>query len=156
MNLLEQVKEKGVAVLLDSRPNLRGYMSGLIREGNRLFVSESSGGYYYYSGSYAPASDRLLIFDMSQRSLGLAYDEPTMTFGMQLMGTHEGRLFINLPGDGVLMVDATGSVPRAQKFIRTLGYAASIDFAGADAYIASGSFGLHHLLLNAPPDLAVE
>jgi hypothetical protein len=93
-------------------------------------------------------------------------------YNVQLMGTHAGKLFVNLAGngqyydygygshgggDGILVVDvADPAAPKGVKFMRTLGLATHIEFFGDDVYVASGHFGLYHMNLASPPDLAIE
>jgi hypothetical protein len=93
-------------------------------------------------------------------------------YNVQLMGTNQGKLFVNLAGsgspyyydgsygygggDGILVVDvSTPAAPRGVRFLRTLGFATHIEFFGDDAYVASGYFGLSHLSLAAPPAIPV-
>jgi hypothetical protein len=91
---------------------------------------------------------------------------------MKLMGTHQGKLFVNLTGsgqyyyspdgyggggDGILVVDvADSTAPRGIRFLRTLGFATHIEFFDDDVYVASGFFGLSHLSLAAAPDIPVN
>jgi hypothetical protein len=73
------------------------------------------------------------------------------------MGTHKGKLFLNVPGDGMLMTDVSNpAAPQGQKFLRTLGYASSLEFAGHDAYQSSGNFGVFNMDLSAPGRLPTE
>jgi hypothetical protein len=82
------------------------------------------------------------------------YDQPTGSYDLQLMGTYQGRLFANLQGDGVLVVDVDNpAAPHGLRFVRTLGYASHIEFAGNDAYIAAGYFGVYHLDLESAPEI---
>jgi len=76
---------------------------------------------------------------------------------VQLMGVHQGRLFANLAGDGILILDVTNPArPAGVHFERTLGYATHIEFVGNDAYVGSGYFGTTHIDLKGPVTLASE
>ena len=73
------------------------------------------------------------------------------------MGANQGRLFLNLSGDGILAVDVSNPVqPTGNKFLRTLGWASSMQAFGDDLYVASGYFGLDHLSLAAPAALPLN
>ena len=105
--------------------------------------------------TWEQTSDRLLVFDLSAAKLDLVHDRPTRMSGLSLMGTHQGKLFLNVSaasgfnaggwswvlgtGDGILVVDLSAPAsPKATKFVRTLGYASHIEFFDNEAYIASG------------------
>ena len=67
------------------------------------------------------------------------------------MGTYKGQLFVNLPGDGILVVDLTNPAkPFGRQFLRTLGYATQIEFVGDEAYVPAGYFGVYRLPLASP------
>ncbi len=51
---------------------------------------------------------------------------------------------------------ANAARPRAVRFLRTLGWGANIMFAGRDAYVASGHFGVAHLPLGETGGLPLE
>jgi hypothetical protein len=122
--------------------------------------------------SWETTSDRLMIFDLAAGKLNAVYDQPTRMYNMQLMGTHQGKLFINLAGnpgyyydpfgvggggDGILVVDiANPAAPRGIRFLRTLGFATHIEFFGDDIYVAAGHFGLFHLDLKSSPEIPAE
>jgi hypothetical protein len=102
-------------------------------------------------------SDRLMVFDLSTKKLTSIYEQSTRMFNVQLMGVHQGRLFVNLEGDGLLIVDVTNPAnPVGLHFARTLGYATHIEFAGDDAYVGSGFFGTTHIDLRAISSLPVD
>ena len=113
------------------------------------------------------------MFDLSGSKLDLMYEQPTRMYGLSLMGTHKGKLFVNISasrgfytggwswvsgaGDGILVVDLSAPAsPKATRFVRTLGYASHIEFFDDEAYMASGHFGLLHLDLRAPADIPIE
>ena len=175
LNLLRQVDVGGrpAAELLSTKTFSNMYLEGLTVEGNTMYVT-SEQNYYYGYGNYGggiavPAgggvagsgssstpdwqttSDRLMIFDLSNDTFATLYDQPTKAYNLQIMGAKRGRLFLNLSGDGVLAVDvSTPTQPTGVNFLRTLGWASSMQAFGDDLYVASGYFGLNHMSLTAP------
>ncbi len=157
LNLLRRVNYGGkpLAELLDFNNFKSLSLKDLVLDGSKLFVNARNYSYYYYYDGYANTSsttddysDRLMLFDLSGHKLNLQYEGATGTYNVRLMGTHKGRLFAYLPGDGVLVVDAstknptTGKLePTGQQFMRTLGYATHLEFAGDTVYVAAGYFG---------------
>jgi hypothetical protein len=66
-------------------------------------------------------------------------------------------LFLNLSGDGILAVDVSKPAqPTGVQFLRTLGWANTMQAFGDDLYVASGYFGLNHLSLTAPAAMPVN
>jgi hypothetical protein len=99
-------------------------------------------------------SDRFMVFDLSGNTLSLAYDQPTKAYYMRIMGIDKDRAFLNLQGDGIVVVDISQpAAPIGVSFLRTLGYATHLESFGDDVYVASGYFGLDHLNLLDPPNL---
>lgn len=99
-------------------------------------------------------SDRITILDASQGKLTPAYDAPTGLTNLDLMGVQQNKLFVNLQGDGILVVDvASASAPKAVSFYRTLGWASGIEFAGSSAYVPAYYYGTYRLDLNAQGNL---
>jgi hypothetical protein len=167
LNLLHQVSVNGVpaASLLDSRTFTNAYLSGLTVDGNTMYVAAYPNNYYYYepglmdgpSPSWETTSTRLTIFDLSRDKFDALYDQPTKASNLSLLGAKQGRLFINLSGDGILAVDVSNPAqPTGAKFLRTLGYASSLEAVGDDIYVASGYFGLDHMSLSASEVLPTE
>jgi hypothetical protein len=186
------VQNKPAAELLDVRVLSNLYPSALLLDGDRLYLNgRPQMNYFGYYGrpatttvspdgssaaaplpSWETTSDRLMIFDLSGNKLDPKHDQPTRMYNVQLMGTHAGKLFINLAGngqyydygyggggggDGILVVDVTNpAAPKGVKFMRTLGLATHIEFFGTDVYVASGHFGLYHMDLASPPDLVIS
>lgn len=141
-----------VAELKDSLELPGREIRGLTGDSSKLFLSLSS--------SYSPQGvvteeetmDRLAILDISAGRLDKAFEGVLGTWGVQLMGTHESSLFVNMPGDGILVVDASDlKRPFGKRFVRTLGYATHIEFAKDTAYVAAGNFGIHEIDLTAAP-----
>ena len=167
------------AELLDTRIFVDSQPAALVLDGDRLFVNIRRS-YGYVGGAVPPPgtpvpgvaaspaaadvaapvvpwenmSDWLSIMDLSGNTLKVAYEQPTRTFNTQIMGVHQNKLFINLPGDGVLILDvASATAPVALRFVRTLGYASHIQFSGESGYIAAGYFGVYHVHLGAAPEI---
>jgi hypothetical protein len=163
LNLLKQWNS--LAELTATRTFEDMNLSSFVIDNGRLFVSGQN--LYYWTGyadlmaanppTWESTSDRLMIFDVSAGKLNGLYDQPTRTYGVQLMGMHQGRLFVSLPGDGVLAANvADPARPQGIKFLRTLGWASGIEFSGNDAYVASGSFGVFHMDLTRPSTIPVH
>jgi hypothetical protein len=99
----------------------------------------------------------LLIFDLTKNRFDALYDQPTKAYNLAIMGAKQGRLFLNLSGDGILAVDVSDPTqPTGSKFLRTLGWANYLEAFGNDLYVASGYFGLDHMSLTAPDAMALE
>jgi hypothetical protein len=180
LSLLREISlgGQGAAELLDSRTFNDLSLASLVADGERLFVNGQrsygwfwgrpvygdvavgGGGVAAPGGSTMPApdlSDRLMAFDLSGKKLNLVYDNSTKMFNVQLMGVHQGRLFVNLAGDGILIVDVNDATkPFGVQFTRTLGYATHIEFAGDDVYVGSGFFGTTHIDLRGGPSIGVD
>jgi hypothetical protein len=181
LSLLREISVGGqvAAELLDARTFTNLGLASMVFDGDRLFVNgqRSFGGYYGGRGGdvavgpgvTAPGggnttpvekpdvSDRLMAFDLSGKKLNLVYENSTKMFNVQLMGVHQGRLFVNLAGDGILIVDVRDAAkPFGVQFNRTLGYATHIEFAGDDAYVGSGFFGTTHLDLRGTPSIQLD
>jgi hypothetical protein len=108
------------------------------------------------AGTTTPAdtSDHLAIIDMSGGKLALTYDQPTELTNLDLMGVQQNKLFVNLQGDGILVVDVTSSsAPKGLSFYRTLGWASGIEFAGTSAYVPAYYYGTYHIDTTAPGNL---
>jgi len=153
LNLLRetQILGKPAAMLLDTKLFTSFQLRDLVLNGDRLVINATRDWVYLQENDldWRDRSDHLMIFDLSQYTLRETYSEPTGTYRVNLMGTHKGRLFVNLPGDGVLVVnmdDPTRLV--GEQFLRTLGWATHLEFAGDMLYVASGYFGTFHLDLS--------
>ena len=73
------------------------------------------------------------------------------TYGAQLMGLRADRLFVNLPGAGVVVVDASKlDAPKPIHFVPALGYATHVALGDDRAYIAAGNYGIFEVPLSAP------
>jgi hypothetical protein len=163
LNLLRQVGD--LAALTDSHTFADTNLSSFVLDHDRLFVSAQNL-YYWWAypalqaanpPTWESTTDRLEIFDVSAGKLTSLYDQPTRTYGVQLMGMYQGRLFVSLPGDGVLAADVSDPTqPSGLRFLRTLGWASHLEFAGNDGYVAAGSFGVFDLDLTQPADVPVD
>jgi hypothetical protein len=156
----------GDRLFLNGRPTINEVWG--FGGGDDVAVSVGSGGASGASSSDEPGapavapdwrrtSDRLMILDLGAGKLTTVYDQPTKAYDLQLVGVHKGRLFAQLPRDGVLVIDVSDPArPRGVQFLRTLGWASSVEFAGDDVYVSAGHFGIFHMSLTAPPQLPVE
>ena len=169
LNLLRATSARGGRPLGELRSTYRfanQYVSDLVVHGNSLFVNASP--VYSYAGGVAagggPArasaltnedvSDRLVAFDLGQFDLDRVYDEATGTQGVQFMGTYRNQLFVSISGDGILAIDVSNPThPVGKNFLRTLGWATHVVFAGDDAYVAAGYFGIYRMGLTDPTAL---
>lgn len=159
--LLGQVSVDGApAARLYDVKRLEGMLpSALVRDGSKLVIMAQPHSYTYSSTSsgtpsWEETSDRLMIFDLSANRLDTAYDQPTKAYALRIMGVQKDRAFLNLEGDGIVVVDvAEPTAPIAVALLRTLGYATHLESFGNDVYVASGSFGIAHLSLLDPPNL---
>ncbi len=175
LGLLHQIELGGrpAAQLLDLKTFTDQQLGALVLDGDRLFLNSRPDYFYAYAeggpaGTAAAAggqliprwdqvSDRLTIFDLSTGKLKPTYDRPLRAVGTQIMGTYRGNLFLNLSGDGILVVDVSNpTAPVGTRFLRTLGHATHIEFANDDAYVAAGHFGVYHLDLRDPSQLAID
>ncbi len=150
----------GKATLLDTL-GLDGMQVGdMVGDADRLFMTLRKGYAWFYAYEdasttpYVPSSDALTILDLSQGRLTKTFSAPVGTYAAQLMGVFENRLFVKLPGDGVLAVDVSNlSAPVGQHFLRTLGWATHMVFAGDIAFIAAGNFGIYEMDLSSKPSI---
>jgi hypothetical protein len=154
--LLRQADAGGApaAEWLDGMTFTGNSLSALVREGSTMIVTGRPAIYYPTGTSWELASDRLMVFDLSGDTLSLAYDQPTKAYYLRIMGMQKDRAFLNLQGDGIVVVDISKpAAPIGVSFLRTLGYATHLESFGDDVYVASGYFGLDHLNLQDPPNL---
>lgn len=135
-------------------------LMALVRDGDTLLASARP---YFSSYRYAnevsadQASDRLVVFDLTEDRLDLAYDQPINAYDVRIMAAQKGRVFMSLPGDGIVVVDtAQPTLPKPIRFLRTLGYATHLEALGDDIYVASGYFGLDHMSLTEPPTIVAS
>jgi hypothetical protein len=153
------------ATLLDTHLFEGEHLGELVADGDRLFVSARPGAGYYYGygygawypsgGSSVPAggavkdyNQRLYAFDLAGSALDVRSRTDLGVAHAQLMGHRAGRLFLTLPGDGVLVLDATDlASPRGQGFLRTLGWTTHLEFTDDTIYAAAGHYGLFSLPL---------
>jgi hypothetical protein len=186
LSLLRDTKVGGLeaARLLDTKVFDGVYPSSMVLENEKLMLigrHDSYYGYYYPSGGIgiggvatpgiggptaalsAPApvvddaSDRFMTFDLSHGAFASLYDGSTGMYNSDLVGVHDGRLLVNLQGDGFLVVDVSDpAVPTGVRFVRTLGWANNIEFAGSDVYVASGYFGIQHFGVGDAPALVTS
>jgi hypothetical protein len=152
---LHLLEPAGAGVHLLDSSELAGYqLAGLHGDANRLYLQVRRDGYHRWSrpaGSQDSYSDELFVFDLSASWLDRTYAGALGAWYVNIMGTYQDKLFVNIPGDGVLVVDVTDPArPFGQSFVRTLGWASHIGFSGDTAYVASGNFGIYQIDLSGP------
>ncbi len=155
LNLLQRTTLLGqpVASLLDSRLFSSFYLKGLVVNGGKLVINARRDYYYRQQNNlqWSDLSDHLIVLDISAGMLKQTYSEPTGTYRVNLMGVHQGRLFVNLPGDGILVVDMSQPGKMVgQQFLRTLGWATHLEFSADKLYVAAGHFGIYEMKLKGP------
>jgi hypothetical protein len=150
INMLREVSPWGqpLAEFLDYHSFDGFYLRDMVLDSSKLFINARPD-YYTTQSMNIPwyeVSDELMIFDLAGLTMSQKYSEPTGTYQVRLMGTHNGMLFLNLPGDGVLAVDVSDPAnPAGQQFLRTLGYATHLEFDNNTAYVSSGYFGIFQM-----------
>lgn len=165
-------REGNVARLSDTLVLGDKLLSDMVGDSGRLFVNLSrgwwgsatpvdvapGGGSISSSSASSTASNTLLVLDLSQGLLTQRYSgDFGFAFSTQLMGLYGERLFVNLTGDGVLVVDVSKlDAPVGVNFLRTLGWATHLAFTGSWAFVASGNFGVYELDLSAPPTVLAD
>jgi hypothetical protein len=148
---------------LDDTNRLGGLQLGeVVGDDEKLFVSLRQSYWYWYAEvdvatgrSPEAPGDSLGIFDLRGGKLDQRFSGALGTYGSQLMGVNGDRLFVNLPGDGVLVVDVANlAAPVGQHFVRTLGWATHLTFAQTLAFVAAGNFGIYEIDLGSPASIA--
>ncbi|MCB9644526.1 MAG: beta-propeller domain-containing protein [Myxococcales bacterium] len=150
LHLLEQSKDAKWAVLQASQSFLSWQLKDMIVDGSRLYLNATRDWYYLQENQleWYDRSDSLMIFDLSKNTFDSKFSQATRTSNMQLSGVQNNRLFIQLPGEGLLITDVTNaSAPKGLHFERTLGWAQNVELSGDYAFIASGHFGIYQVNL---------
>jgi hypothetical protein len=153
LHLLEQVDDH--AELIETRRFPNRSLQSLVFDGERLFANVSQwGDWDRYNVTGLPwemISDRLMILTVGAGRLNLMFDEPIPSMDTELMGVEGNHLFLKLGWDGLLVTDVSDLAhPRGTRFLPTWGWATHVAFAGNEAYVAAGSFGVFHFDLSEP------
>jgi hypothetical protein len=149
--LLDLLPSGSVAALRDFRSFLGWDMGQLLTDGSALYLVNYRDWYYLQTNQldYSQRTAHLLVFDLSKNTIQQKFVGDTLSPYLQLMGVYNQRLFLNLQGDGVLVVDVRDqSKPEGLHFERTLGWLTHVEFSGDKAYLAAGHFGIYTLDLN--------
>jgi hypothetical protein len=165
LNLL--TRRGNVARLSDSLLLGELALGDLVGDAQRLFVNLQRGwwggvavsadvaGGARVGGAPEDTLSTLKVLDLSQDRLTQRFSGPLGVAYAQLMGLSGDRLFVSLPGDGVLVVDVSSlDAPVGVNFLRTLGWATHLAVSGSMAFVASGNFGVFELDLSAPATIA--
>lgn len=145
------------AKLGDSSPFWGMDMRDLLIDDGRLYtnLAERRVSYGFFGPmlrgkmAWTPPASELRILAVGDK-LAERFAEDLGTDGIELMGVHERKLFVSLAGDGVMVVDTSNvDKPVARDFVRTLGWAWSVEVAGNDALVPAGNYGTYQLPLNS-------
>ncbi len=145
-------KQGDSAILKDTKVFKSWQLHQLLIDKNYLFIKARHDWYWMMKKQLAwyDYSDYLMIFDLSKNTFKELFSKALRTYSVKLAGIQDDRLFINLPGEGLLVVDVSKpAYPRALHFERTLGWASNIEFSKDKAFIAAGYFGIYQLDLNS-------
>ncbi|TNE46608.1 MAG: hypothetical protein EP343_23690 [Deltaproteobacteria bacterium] len=148
--LLDQSTDGKKAILRDFRSFLGWDMGNLLTDGNRMYLTTYRDWYYLHTNKldYSHRTAHLHIYDMTTSSFRQRFVGDTRANNLQIMGAYNKRLFLNLQGDGVLVVDTQdASKPKGTHFERTLGWVTHVEFSGDKAFMAAGHFGIYTLNL---------
>ena len=138
----------------------------VVGDAKRLFLNVRPAYWYAYAqegvatagearvSTTSAYEDTLFAVDISAGKLDVRSSSTIGTYGSQLMGLRGDRLFVNLPGDGVVVVDVSHLESlTATHFVRTLGWATHVAFTATRAFVASGSFGIFEVALDGEPTI---
>jgi hypothetical protein len=152
------------AILFDSHTFTGYFIKDLVLDGSTLYINAREQ-YTFSPGPvplggwmpYKPSPDELSIFKINFFKLQKVFSESLGTEYVELMGTHQGHLFLNMPSDGILAVNVTNPAkPYGEHFLRTVGYATQVEFAGNTAYVPAGHYGIYELDLSGGAKLTLE
>lgn len=140
---LLRVTADGAAAELRSTVSFEdSYLGDLLGQGDRLLLTASPA-YWVARSDERPSGPRLISFDVSEAKLNPVADVALLQWGARLMGLRGEKLFVSIPGDGVLVLDlADPKKPRGQSFFRTLGWTTHLELTDSTLYAASGYFGV--------------
>jgi hypothetical protein len=132
-----------------------------VREGSRLYLDASAR--RIYGGGpgpmkmwmpSAPADDELVVFDLGYLAFERLLQAKLGTEGASVMAVTKGRLLYQLPGDGLLVIDASDTAkPTGRQFLRTQDWGTEVELVGSTAYVAAGYYGVYELNLLASGSL---
>lgn len=139
----------------------------LVLDGGRLYANLAERSTYGWGGPILPwargairmpmrtAGNELRIFQVNASTLAERFAGELGLDSLSLMGARDGKLFVSLEGQGVLVADTYDAArPSARDFVRTLGYASSLEIAGTEAYVPAGHYGIYTVPMFGPRALA--
>jgi hypothetical protein len=89
-----------------------------------------------------PSTNSLMVFDLSEIAFNLGFTGSLGPDYFTILGAYRDRLFINLPGAGILVLNTESQRPSTHTFVPTVGYATEIEFADRYAYVIAGQYGV--------------
>ncbi len=153
----------GASASLTDTSTLTGLSVGsAVREGSRLYLDASarrlwSGGPMPMVKMWmptAPAEDELVVFDLYFLGFERLLQAKLGTEGASILAAVKGRLLYQLPGDGLLVLDASNpESPVGRQFLRTQDWGTEAAIVGSTAYVAAGYYGVYELNLLATGSL---
>jgi hypothetical protein len=151
------------AMLFDTTRLTGLRVDSAMREGGRLYLVAGERRDFYpmpmmkmipYSAS---AADRLMIIDVGAAILDRLFAQEIGTESASLLAVQQGRLFLGIAGDGVLVINATNaSKPSGQQFLRTLEQPGAVELVGNTAYVPAGYYGVYQLDVTKAAQLPLE
>lgn len=146
----------GSATLADTTTLTGLTVGSAVREGSRLYLDASAR--RIYGGGpgpmpmakmwmpTAPSEDELVAFDLYFLSFERLFQHKLGTEGASILAASKGRLLYQLPGDGLLVIDASDAQKlRGQQFLRTQDWGTEVEIVGNTAYVAAGYYGVYEL-----------
>lgn len=146
--MLDLSADGKTATLQDFLSFLGWDMGNLLTDGNRLYLTTFPDWYTLQQKKldYSQRTAHIHIYDMSQDTLRNRFTGDTKAPNLQIMGAHNNKLFLNLQGDGVFVINVQDpSKPEGTHFERTLGWVSHVEFSGDKAFLAAGHFGIYTL-----------
>lgn len=154
---INMLRPKGVtqvkAWLEDFKTFPGQWVNDILVDGSKLYLSAMRA---YANPSPIPLSSsetsttdaqgELLIFSMAWLRFDPLLCAPTNLENLQLLGIDNDWLFLNIAGDGMIVLDVRNPAnPKALPFIRTLGGINGLEVVGKTALAASGYYGLQQI-----------
>ncbi len=155
LHLLQRLDDS-TASLLDSRSFEGRSLGSLVGDADRVYVTTDKAYRYSYAtdvaakssgttstSSTADEATKLTVLDTTQLALSAPFENTLGLRNASAMGTSANRLYLNISGAGVLVLDvANPAMPVGRSFLRTLGWGSSLEISSDTLYVAAGNFGV--------------